>query len=71
MISRRRYRRMLQMLGCCGLSPHARGPPQWAEVHEGHPGQFTRPAIRSRVGGGATGPAKNSLIPTVHTKGMT
>jgi hypothetical protein len=58
MISRRRYRRMLQTLDCCGLSPHARGPPQLIKVHEGHPGQFIRPAIRRRAGGGATGPAK-------------
>ena len=36
MIGRRRYRRMLQALHCCGLSPYARGPPQWAEVHHVH-----------------------------------
>ena len=30
MIGRRRYRRMLQAPHCRGLSPHARGPPQWA-----------------------------------------
>ena len=36
MINRRRYRRMLQALHCCGLSPYARGPPQWAEVHHVH-----------------------------------
>ena len=70
MIGRRRYRRMLQALHCCGLSPHARGPPQWAEVHHVHPGQFSRPAIRSRAGGGTTGPAKSLLIPTIHAEGM-
>lgn len=36
MIGRRRYRRMLQTLDCRGLWPHARGPPQWAEVHHVH-----------------------------------
>ena len=61
MISRRRYRRMPHASDCCGLSPrrkekaHARGPPQAAEVHEDHSGQFMRPMIRSRAGGGATG----------------
>jgi hypothetical protein len=73
MISRRRYRRKLQTLDCCGLSSpirpssrrpggsgrpgRARGPPQWAEVHEGHLGQFTGPVMRSRGGGGTTGPS--------------
>jgi hypothetical protein len=56
MISRRRCRRMLQTLDCRGLSPPARAPPQWAGVHDVHPGQFTGPALRSRAGGGAAGP---------------
>jgi hypothetical protein len=68
MIGRPRYRGMLQALDCCGLSPHARGPPQWAEVHDVHPGQFSRPAIRSRAGGGTTGPAKKPSRPN-HTYG--
>ena len=61
MISGRRYRRMLQTPACCGLSPHARGPPQSAEIHEGRSGQFMRPVIRSRAGGGAAGSAKKSV----------
>ena len=40
MIGRRRYRIMLQTLDCRGLSPHARGPPQWAEVHHVHRGSI-------------------------------
>ena len=86
MISRRRYRRMLQTSACCGLSPpicpssgpsrgsnspgSARGPPRPAEIDEGYPGQFMRPVIRSQASGGATGPAKSNLIPTIRTKGM-
>jgi hypothetical protein len=66
MISKRRYRRMLPALDCRGLPPHARGPPQWAGAHEGHSGQFTRPVIRSRAGGGTTGPSRNPSHPN-HT----
>lgn len=71
MISRRRYRRMPHASDCCGLSAHARGPPRGAEVHEDHSGQFMRPMLRSRAGGGATGLSlKTLLVPTIHTKGM-
>jgi hypothetical protein len=78
MISRRRYRRMLQTSACCGLSPpicpsrgsnspgSARGPPLPAEIDEDYPGQFMRPVIRSQASGGATGPAKKQPHPN-HT----
>jgi hypothetical protein len=71
MISRRRYGRMLQTLDCRGLSPHARGPPQWAGVHDSHPGSIhqtrdTKPGRRWRH----RPQLKSLLIPTIHTEGM-